>query len=115
MLTAADQLPVVLKISAVAVGPLASEPPLISRRPSLKTTVHAPLRAADMLPAATQDPVETEGNDARKKKLIPNNAVSRSVYRSARSFMSNLEGDKYGSAGETRPLKPNAAFASRLL
>src|SRR5438034_1232142 len=79
MLAAADQLPVVLKRSAVAVGPLASAPPLMSRRPSFKATVHAPLRAADMLPAATQVPVATEGNDARSKKLMPKRAMNRRV------------------------------------
>src|SRR5436853_7664930 len=80
MLAAADQLPVVLKRSAVTVGPLASAPPLMmSRRPSFKPTVHAPLRAADMLPAATQVPVATEGNDARSKKLIPKRPLSRRV------------------------------------
>ena len=79
MLAAADQLPVVLKRSAVAVGPLASAPPLMSRRPSLKTTVHAPLRAADKLPAATQVPVATVGNDAQSKRLMPKRALSRRV------------------------------------
>jgi hypothetical protein len=69
MLAAADQLPVVLKRSAVAVGPLASEPPLSSRRPSFKATVHAPLLAADMLPAATQVPVATEGDSAGAKRI----------------------------------------------
>src|SRR5438093_5877497 len=85
MLAAAAQLPVALKRSAVAVGPLASEPPLTSRRPSLKTAVHAPLRAADILPTASQVPVVTEGNDARKKKLMPKTQMARSVYRSRRS------------------------------
>src|SRR6266446_2314852 len=79
MLAAADQLPVVLKRSAVAVGPLASAPPLTSRRPSLKATVHAPLRAADRLPAATQVPVATVGNDARSKRVTPKKAMSRRV------------------------------------
>src|SRR5438045_9494807 len=79
MLAAADQLPVVLKRSAVAVGPLASAPPLMSRRPSFKATVHAPLRAADRLPAATQVPVATEGNDARSKQLIQKRPRRRGV------------------------------------
>src|SRR6266480_944786 len=87
MLAAADQLPVVLKRSAVAVGPLASAPPLTSRRPSLKTTVHPPLRATDIWPAATQVPVATEGNEARSKKVMPKTPMTRSVYRNARSFM----------------------------
>src|SRR5260370_12911285 len=73
MLVAADQMPVVLKRSAVAVGPLASAPPLTSRRPSLKATVHAPLRAADRLPAATQVPVPTVGNHPPSKKSTPTN------------------------------------------
>src|SRR5437016_13246336 len=71
MLAAADQLPVVLKRSAVAVGPLASARPLMSRRRSCKATVHAPLRAAELLPAAPQGPVATECQEARRKKLIP--------------------------------------------
>src|SRR6266567_5223584 len=79
MAAAADQLPVVLKRSAVAVGPLASAPPLMSRRPSFKATVHAPLRAADMLAALTQVSVTTEGNDARSKKLMPKRMLSRRV------------------------------------
>src|SRR5437867_13007794 len=79
MLAAADQLPVVLKRSAVAVGPLASAPPLMSRRPSFKATVHAPLRATDMLPAATQVPVATERNDGRNKKLMRRRAATRRV------------------------------------
>src|SRR2546430_16866385 len=79
MLAAADQLPVVLKRSAVAVGPLASAPPLMSRRPSFKAPVPAPLRAADMLPAATQVPVATEGHAARSKKLTPKRMMCRRV------------------------------------
>src|SRR6266704_5131370 len=79
MAAAADQLPVVLKRSAVAVGPLASAPPLMSRRPSFKTVVHAPLRAADMLSAATQVPVATVGSDARNKRVMLKKAMSRRV------------------------------------
>src|SRR5258708_33952419 len=79
VLAAPAQLPVVLKRSAVAVGPLASAPPLTSRRPSLKATVHAPLRAADRLPAATQVPVATVGNDARSKRVMLKRAMSRRV------------------------------------
>src|SRR2546425_13121207 len=79
MLAAADQLPVVLKRSAVPMGPLASAPPLMSRRPSLKATVHAPLRAADRLPAATQVPVATVGKDARSKRVMLKKAMSRRV------------------------------------
>src|SRR5260370_28172582 len=90
MLTAADQLPVVLKRSAMAVGPLASAPPLMSRRPSLKANVHAPLRAADMLPAATQVPVATVGNHARSKRLMPKRSLIRRVELSAQSLILNL-------------------------
>src|SRR5438445_11780108 len=71
MLAAADQLPVVLKRSAVAVGPLGFAPPLTSRRPPFKATVHPSQRAADMLTAAPHAPVAPEGNDARSKELIP--------------------------------------------
>ncbi len=78
-MAAADQLPVVLKRSAVLVGTLASAPPLMSSRPSLKTAVHAPLRAAAMLPSATQVPVATVGNDARSKRVMPQTARIRRV------------------------------------
>src|SRR5258706_13890399 len=71
ILAAADQLPVVLKRSAVLGGTLASAPPPMSSRPSLKTPVQAPLRAAAMLPAPTQVPVGTRGNNARGKRGMP--------------------------------------------
>src|SRR5258708_17006980 len=77
ILAAADQLPVVLKRSAVFVGPLTSSPPLTSRLPSLKTAVHAPLRAAAMVPAATHVPVPTKRNDARSQRVMPQTARIR--------------------------------------
>src|SRR6266404_1211510 len=102
ILAATDQLPVVLKRSAVLVGTLASAPPLMSSRPSLKTTVQAPLRAAAMLPAATQVPVATVGNDARSKRVMPETARITSVRRSARDFILNLDGDKMRRRGGRR-------------
>src|SRR5437660_4261861 len=115
ILAAADQLPVVLKRSAVLVGTLASAPPLISRRPSLKTNVQAPLREAAMLPSATQVPVATVGNDARSKRVMAETARITSVGRSARCFILNLEGDKNAATrGGDEAVKTDRSFKSCL-
>src|SRR5579872_1949227 len=79
-----DQVPSVLKISTLAVGPLASEPPLTKMRPSCNRTEQPPSCSEDILFAEPQLPVATCGNEALRRKLSVNTPIAKRMYRFTR-------------------------------